>query len=1121
VRILLAPKTPAAEALLDRLCAWSAAGLLAPFCWWYADGVEEDAILTVTHVSAGAASELDIQPALGEDLSQVAALAIVPASDTETFDTVAFLEAVRARLAAVAEVLPFRPGEVFGATLLVVADEVDAPVDRSLFGPYWNASVYVAAEDRSNPEAANRLKGDVGRLPGHAAHAVTVIADLWSRPTDPEEQILTQLSALSRGPDRTDVTVVRCYSRAIDFGYLASHLAAAVFQPGDGWPNPDPEHFDRRSDAGEPVGYIVRQFIAKHKRALGLSDPDLIEIPGPRELTLWQAIKEVFRRLLDRLRNKPVEMIQDAINDAYNRAADRVEKAGGTNRDWRIKRPDRNGARVSDLIALAERLDKPMIVPDGPVQAAWTDLRLLSLGLTDGSPLPDGLEREILVQNNKRAVITRPAALVPDPARRPPMSEALPDPRACDPWHLDPRFTAPAPAPVEGEEPAEEAPAIDRAFWSAGHAGTPVWEIGASIAQAIEVAARAADATPPTAEDRQPQLAQSEANERLARKADRRRVGASALAASALAGVGGYEAFTQLSWVPRIAALVAIVVLWIVAMGRVARRIIRRRDRSALELLQREIAALNAAIERSTRAGDRIRLERRYREYLDWAEILGWFTHHPWTGEPLQRVPVQAALDASSLPAALRVANARTRERLPVLGKQAQGKIFHPNWLAGLYDSIETRLMSDLAELRGLGPSERPIPAADLDQDPEGARVTLRDGVRLGTGRRLSDNPLSENLLRFLDGSQVEKVTDGVAVVDGSQAGEDPDASLLAPSLAWFSEPDGLAELASSLRRSIVRIRSANDAGVAWGGSGVIISGTGLIATARHVIEGATEIIVDFTLGGSAIAAVQKVAAHTDLALLTAQEAPSTAVPLAASGELQQGDPVITLGHPLLQEGEPSLAWGIVTATDRRIRLVDPPSGVGTIDVIQASYKSAGGASGAPVFDLSGKIVAIHVASTHEQGSEIPDFLASAVPVDQLRQLIDTSGIAARPAGREESSAPVERSSTADVFPSVSAFLGELDREADGLAMLHQHWKDPSRGLHRVREVRRTGASGETATVSELTGTTGFYRPLKAVASRVEVAGQTPPDDLGSCTGAAPDGPITGPAPDPKLEELG
>jgi S1-C subfamily serine protease len=1121
MRILLAPRTAAADALFGRLCAWSEAGLLDPFCWWWADRGEEATTLTVTHVADGIESEMRLQAALGEDLSQVAAVAIVPASNGAALDAQAFVHAVDARLEAAAVVLPFRPGQVFGATLVVIPDEIDAPVDRSIFGPRWDASVYVAPEDRAGPDAVNLLAGDADRVPGHGAHALAVIADLWSRPSETEQPVLTRLSRLNRGPDRTDVAVVRCYSRAVDFGYLASHLAAVVFQPGDGWPNPDPQHFDRRSDVGELVRYIVNRFLDKHKRALGLSELDLIELPGPRELTLWQAIKEIFTQLIDRLRNKPIEILQEAIYDAYNRAADRVERAGGNDRDWQIKRPDRDTAAVSDLSELADALDKPLIVPDGPVQAAWTDLRLLSLGLIDGSKLPDGLDEEILVHNNKRAVINRATAIVPDPERCPPASNELPDPRACDPWHLDPRFTPPPAPEPDGEEgeAANDAPTVDREFWSSGNVDTPVWQIGASIAEAIEEAARVADSAPPSSEERKRQRDQFDAAERLARKADRRRGRVTMLAATALGGVGAYEAWVQLGWVLRVPALIGLVLLWFVALGHVARRILRRRDRSVRELLEQEVGALNAAIERSSRAGDRIRLERRYGEYLDWAEILGWFAHHPWVGEPLRRIPVQQGVESESLPAALRIGAARTRERLPVLGKQAQGKIFHPNWLAGLYDSIEARLMGELAELRGLGPAERPNPAADLDQDPEGARVTLRNGIRIGTGRRLSENPMSDSLLRFLDGTPVEAATEGVVVVDPGAPSEDPDGGPLAPSLAWFSEPDDLASLDRSLRPAIVRIRSANDAGATWGGSGVIISDSGLIATARHVVEGATEILVDFALGGSARASVQKVAPHTDLALLTTPEAPPTAVPLAASGALQQGDPVVTLGHPKLQQGEASLAWGIVTATNRQIRLVDPPSGVGTIDVIQASYKSAGGASGAPVFDLKGKVVAIHIAGSHEQGSEIPDFLASAVPVDALRALIDDSGIS-EPAV-EADGAVANELAPAERFPKVGAFLGELDGDGDGLAMLHQHWRDPSRGLHRVCEVLRIGAGGDTRTVSALAGEAEFFRPLQAVASRIEVAGPTTPDELGSCGGAGPEQPATSPAPDGPLGELG
>lgn len=1104
MRILIAPQSAAADALLDRLVTWSAAGLLEPFCWWEAGGEDADALLTVARVEAGECTSIPLHDALDAP-GELAILAVVPTEAGGTLSVDEFEQAVGRRLEAAAEVRVFRPGEATTATLIVLPGEIGGSVDPGLFAPTWNANIYVAPEDRADANAANALKGNPTGVPAHGAHALCVLGDLWSRPVDPAGSTISRLGELSTGPDRSDVCVVRCYSRAVDFGYLASHLAAEVFQVGDGWPNPDPAHLDRRQDVKELVDYVVQQFLRKHHEALGLSELDLIPLPEPRELTLWQAIKELFAGLLLRLRDKPVEMIQDAIYEVYNRAADRVERAGGADRDWRVKRPDRGNAQLSDLSDLADELEKPVIVPDGPVEAAWRDLRLLTVGLIDGSELPRGLEEEILIQNNKRAVITHPEAIVPDPAIRPPRSQELPDPRACDPRALDPRFSPPADGEWDGEEGAP-APPLDRAFWSEGRADTPVWEIGAAIVATIAEAERVAQTSVPTPEERRATQEKLAAQDKADRRRDRRQARWSFLGATLLAILAGAEAWTQLGWAARIPFLLVIVVLWFVVLARIARRIIRRRERSALDAIRQEVEALNAAIARSVRSGDRIRLSRRYREYLDWAEILGWFAHHPWVGEPLRRVPVQPSVEPDGLPAALRVANARTRERLPVLGAQAQGKIFRAGWLSGLYDAIEADLMSALAELRGFGrgasAADRPAPAADLDQDPQGARTYFAASVRDGVGRHLSENPLSDSLLKILDGVPVQAASDGVVVLDDATAAKNPDLRPLTPSLAWFSKPEGLDELLDLRRPAVVRISARNHAGESWGGTGVVIEADGAVATARHVVEGASELTVDFISGAPVPATLRRVAEHTDLALITITGGGTLSpAPLAAADALKQGDPVVALGHPLLQEGEPSFAWGLITATDRRIRMNDAPPGVGEIDVIQADYNSAGGSSGEPVFNLDGAVVGIHVGGTHVQGSGVPDNLASAVPVAELHRLLDQSETARPEAdAATKSPAPGGRAGT---FPTVGAFLGELAGQADGISLLHQHWRDPSRGTHLVRMVLRTGARDDaTATLSELAGPAEFFRPLRAVASRIEVAGRTNPLALRSCDGS-------------------
>ncbi len=267
--------------------------------------------------------------------------------------------------------------------------------------------------------------------------------------------------------------------------------------------------------------------------------------------------------------------------------------------------------------------------------------------------------------------------------------------------------------------------------------------------------------------------------------------------------------------------------------------------------------------------------------------------------------------------------------------------------------------------------------------------------------------------------------------------------------------------------------------------------------------EGADDLEVRFSDGTSCAAIVDKLAPHTDLALIRVQDHDLSVATLAPADSIKQGEPVISLGHPNLQDGEPSLAWGLVSATNRRIRLDHAPGDIGLVAVIQATYKSAGGSSGAPVFSLDGSLVGIHVAGTHEQGSSVPDFLASAVPVGDLARLMGD----AQPDVRE-SSPPVDPATVAALAPrphlDVTDFLGEIGSSPDGRTMLHQHWTDPGMGLHVVEQVIHTGVEdARSATLSSLAGPADFFRALRFVASWVDVSPLADASALSSCGHAA------------------
>ena len=1123
MRIIIAPQTETSEAVLERLVSWSASGLVVPFSWWWSEPSGEASELEVLRLADGEIERRSLSDALGDDAhpDDIALIAIYPAVRGESFD-VGFVEHVDDRLETAKLVLTPGSARPMMPAMVVIPGELGHPLPGGLFRSRWVPNLYVAPEDRDDPHAPNRLPDHDEDFPGHAAHAVATLADLWTWPLVPGETVLSKLSPHQATAQSAPVTVVRCFTRGVDYGHLPGHLAANLFQPAGPWPNPALKHFDRVRDSVPLTTYLVANFMEKHQEALGLSKFTAFVVPPPRQLSLLQGLRELFTQIGKFLRNAPVEIVVDTVNGIHDSFAAAVERTSKQD-EWRIKRR-RGFGPIDDIGELRERMDRPFQVADGPVEAAWTELRTMSFGFIDGGELPDKIDRERLDKGEKRLVVTDPNRIVPDPVRRPPENAALPAvSRACDPLNLDPRFATLAATLATEDEQAkgsstENIDPIEREEWSDGLTATVLWQVGAAIATSLEKAdAQGAPLNEERAAKERAAAATAAKQAEKAARIERRVAIAVFVIMTLLVLVAWYFAWAKLEIGPLVAANMGSLALWVLAMGILAKWVIGRRERTWLERLRREVAALNAAYFRAQRWGDKHRLRKRYEEYLDWAEIIGWMAHHPWIGEPRRRVNVLSSADQSTLPAAFSVAIARTREQLDTLTSQARVRVFHPRWLNGLYTSVDIQIGKEHNIAIGAEPTA-PLPsaAADTDDDELSVRRRLLTSIRDGAGRRLQSSAMGEDLLRFANEVTLDAASEGVLDLDEADSTKDESTEPLPPATAWLTEPPDLPALAAKLRPSVVRVRCVSGEehsgrkGVKHsGGTGVTISTEGLIATARHVVEGGESFSVEFDGGMPVEAKLVGIAASTDLALISVVDHKAEHVAtLAAGGPPRQGDHVISLGHPLLLEGDPSLAWGIVTAAERRITLKDDVHGIGEFRTIQATLQSAGGASGSPVFNMNGQVVGILVAGGDRGGGdkarELAEYMTSLVPVADLHELMKTSGTKA--ITQSESDLPPFRAGIYEMgrpaadFPTATEFLHEIMQSPKDVSLLHQHWSDLKHTPQLVREVIASqSASLDTPTLGQVSGPIGFLTPVRVLSSRVDVAGGTDPGGLAGC----------------------
>ncbi len=176
-------------------------------------------------------------------------------------------------------------------------------------------------------------------------------------------------------------------------------------------------------------------------------------------------------------------------------------------------------------------------------------------------------------------------------------------------------------------------------------------------------------------------------------------------------------------------------------------------------------------------------------------------------------------------------------------------------------------------------------------------------------------------------------------------------------------------------------------------GSGVIVSGKGLIITNNHVIENATDIRIVLADRREFSARVLARDEGLDLALLKIRPAgPLPVLKLGDSDALEVGDVVLAIGNPF-GVGQ-TVTMGIVSALGRnnlgRSRYQH---------FIQTDAAINPGNSGGALVNLRGELVGINTMIVSRSGGNVG--IGFAVPVNLVRSFMENArrGITARPWG--------------------------------------------------------------------------------------------------------------------------
>jgi len=205
--------------------------------------------------------------------------------------------------------------------------------------------------------------------------------------------------------------------------------------------------------------------------------------------------------------------------------------------------------------------------------------------------------------------------------------------------------------------------------------------------------------------------------------------------------------------------------------------------------------------------------------------------------------------------------------------------------------------------------------------------------------------------------------------------------------------PNNLTELYENVLPGVVTIRIITENGSGLG-SGFVFDKAGHIVSNYHVVEGATEVEVDFSSGYKTFGEVIGTDLDSDLAVVKV-DAPAEEIfplPLGNSDQLRVGQSVIAIGNPFGLSG--TMTTGIVSALGRTLDSMNnaPTGGFFTAgDIIQTDAAINPGNSGGPLFNTNGEVIginrAIRTTSSLMTGEPVNSGIGFAVSINIVKRV--------------------------------------------------------------------------------------------------------------------------------------
>ncbi|MGD8402802.1 MAG: trypsin-like peptidase domain-containing protein [Anaerolineales bacterium] len=204
-----------------------------------------------------------------------------------------------------------------------------------------------------------------------------------------------------------------------------------------------------------------------------------------------------------------------------------------------------------------------------------------------------------------------------------------------------------------------------------------------------------------------------------------------------------------------------------------------------------------------------------------------------------------------------------------------------------------------------------------------------------------------------------------------------------------------LVSLYEQVLPGIVSLQVVGDSGGALG-SGFVYDDQGHILTNYHVVEGASQLEVDFTSGYKIYGTVIGTDLDSDLAVVKVN-APASELhplPLGNSDALKVGQTVVAIGNPFGLSG--TMTTGVISAVGRTLDSArEAPGTDGNFftagDIIQTDAAINPGNSGGPLFNLNGEVIGVNRAIRTENftttGEPVNSGIGFAIAINIVKRV--------------------------------------------------------------------------------------------------------------------------------------